>query len=156
MLRKKDLYVNHAKMLNSSCFLENRTFITPPLLLYLDLGLVCKKIHRFVEYILVKCFKKIVLSAVNARPEEDENPNSSAIAETRKLPSNSSYGYQIMDRSHQTVTKILRDENTWGYQHKILQAFGSHQWSIVWSGIGEGRDWAERTNPCWVLHTPIR
>ena len=65
------------KMLISSYFLENRTFTTPLLLFYLDLGLVCKKIYRFVEYIPVKCFNKFVQSAVNARRERDENPNSS-------------------------------------------------------------------------------
>ena len=51
---------------------------------------------------------------------------------------------------------IERWKITRGYQHKIVQAFGSHQWSIVWSRIGEGRDWADRTNHCWVFHTPIR
>ena len=29
-----------------------------------------------------------------------------------KLPANSSYGYQIMDRSRQTVTKYLSDKKT--------------------------------------------
>ena len=99
-------------MLISSFFLENGTLITPLLLFYLDLGLVCKKIYRFVEYIPVKCFIKIVQSAVGARRERDENPNSSVVAETMKLLANSSYGYQIMDRSCHTVTKYLNDEKT--------------------------------------------
>ena len=51
-------------------------------------------------------------SAVNARRERDENPNSSVVAETMKLLANSSYDYQIMDRSHHTVTKRLSDEKT--------------------------------------------
>ena len=92
-------------MLISSYFLENGTLITPLLLFYLDLGLVCKKIYRFVEYTPVKCFNKFVQSAVDARREGDENPNSSVVAETMKLLANSSYGYQIMDRSRHTVTK---------------------------------------------------
>ena len=65
-----------------------------------------------MEYIPVKCFNKFVQSAVNARREGDENPNSSVVAETMKLLANSSYGYQIMDRSRHTVTKYLSDEKT--------------------------------------------
>ena len=53
-------------------------------------------------------------SAVVARREEDENPNSSVVAETMKLLANSSYGYQIMDRSRHNVTKNLSDEKTHG------------------------------------------
>ena len=44
----------------------------------------------------------------------DENPNSTVVAETMKLLANSSYGYQIMDRSRHTVTKYLNDEETLG------------------------------------------
>ena len=53
-------------------------------------------------------------SAVDARREGDENPNSCVVAETMKLLANSSYGYQIMDRSRHTVTKFLSDEKTYG------------------------------------------
>ena len=67
-----------------------------------------------MEYIPVKCFTKFVQSAFNARREGDENPNSSVVAETMKLLANSSYGYQIVDRSRHTVTKYLRDEKTHG------------------------------------------
>ena len=49
-------------------------------------------------------------SAVNARREGDEKPNTSVVAETMKQLANSSYGYQIMDRSRHTVTKYLSDE----------------------------------------------
>ena len=101
-------------MLISSFSLENGTLITHLLLFYLELGLVCKKIYRFVEYIPVKCFNKLVPSAVNASREGDENPNSSVVAETMKMLANSSYGYQIMDRSRHTVTKYLNDEKTHG------------------------------------------
>ena len=65
------------KTLIISHFLENGTVITNLLLFYLDLGLVCKKIYRFVEYIPVKSFNKFVQSAVYARRDGDENPNSS-------------------------------------------------------------------------------
>ena len=94
--------------------LENRTLITPLLPFFLDLGLVCKRIYRFVEYIPIKCFNNFVQSAVDARRYGDENQNSSVVAETMKLLANSSYGYQIMDRSRLTVTKDLKDEKTHG------------------------------------------
>ena len=58
----------------------------------------------------MECFNKFVQSAVNARREGDQNPNSTVVAETMKLLANSSYGYQIMDRSRHTVTKNLNDE----------------------------------------------
>ena len=90
---KEGLLCQPRKLLISSSFLENGTLITPVLLLYLELGLVCKKIYRFVEYTPVKCFTNFVQSAVNARLEGDENPNSSVVTETMKLLANSSYGY---------------------------------------------------------------
>ena len=74
---------------------------------YLKLGLVCKKIHRFVQYTPRKSFDSFVQSAVDARRQRDENPNSSVVAETMKLLANSSSGYQIMDRSRHTVKKYL-------------------------------------------------
>ena len=100
------------RMLISSFHLKNGTIITPLLLYYLHLGLECTKIHRFVQYTSKKCFSSFVQSAVNARRQGDENPKSSVVAETMKLLANSSYGYQIMDRSRHTVTKYLNDEKT--------------------------------------------
>ena len=47
---------------------------------------------------------------MDARPQGDENPKTSVVAETKKLLANSYYGYQIMDRSLHTVTKYLNDE----------------------------------------------
>ena len=98
------------KMLISSFTLQNGTLNTPLLLFYLQLGLVVTKIHRFVEYTPKKSFNSFVQSAVDARRKGDENPNSSVVAETMKLLANSSYGYQIMDRSRHTVTTYLSDE----------------------------------------------
>ena len=89
--------------------LLNGTIITPLLLFYLKLGLVCEKNHRFVQYTPIKCFNNFVQSAVDVRRQGDENPNSSVDAETMKLLANSSHGYQIMDRSRHTVTKYLND-----------------------------------------------
>ena len=100
------------KMLISSFTLQNGTLITPLLLFYLQLGLVVIKRHRFVEYTPNKCFNSFVKSAVDARRKSDGNANSSVVAEPMKLPANSSYGYQIMDRSRHTVRQYLSDEKT--------------------------------------------
>ena len=119
---KEGLLCQPRKMLISSLFLENGTPITPLLLFYLELGLVCKKIYRFVEYTPNKGFNNFVQSAVNVRREGDENPNSSVIAETMKLLANSSYGYQFVDRSRHTVTKYLNDEKTqWAINTKLFK-----------------------------------
>ena len=50
---------------------------------------------------------------MDAKRHGDENPNSIVVAEAMKLLGNSSYGYQIMDRSRHTVTKYLTDEKTY-------------------------------------------
>ena len=85
-------------------------FFTPLLFFYLKSGLVCTKTHRFVGCNPRKCYNSFVKSAVDARRQVDENPNSSVVAETMKLLANSSYGYQIMHRSRHTVTKYLTDK----------------------------------------------
>ena len=100
----------HQKMLISSFTLQNGTLITPLLLFFLQLGLVCTKIHHFVEYTPRKCFNSFAQSAVDARRQGDENPNSSVVAEAMKLLANSSYAYQIKDRSQHTVMKYIVDE----------------------------------------------
>ena len=109
---KENIMVQPKRMLISSFILTNGTLITPLLLFYLQLGLVCKKIHRFDQYTPRKCLGNFVQSAVDARRQGDENPNSSVVAETMKLLANSSYDYQIMDRSRHTVTKYLSDVKT--------------------------------------------
>ena len=155
--QKQGLLCQPRKMLTSSYFLENATLSTPLLLFYLELGLVCKKIYRFVEYTPVICFNKFVQSAVNARRERDENPNSSVVAETMKLLANSSYGYQIMNRSRQTVTKYLNNEKTHGtINTKIFKRLDHINDQLYKNKLGEGRDSAQRTNHCWLFHTPIR
>ena len=100
------------KMLISSFTLQNGTLITPLLLFYLQLDRVSTKIHPFVDHTPNKCSNSFVQSAVDARRQGDENPNSSAVAETMKFLANTSYGHQIMDRSRHTVTKYLADEKT--------------------------------------------
>ena len=54
---------------------------------------------------------------VDAGRERYENPLSGVNAETMKLLGNSSFGYQIMDRSRHTITKYLNDEKT----HKAIK-----------------------------------
>ena len=109
---KENNMVQARRMLISSFILTNGTLITPLLLIYLILGLVCKKIHWFLQNAPRKCFNNFVQSALDARRQRDKNPNSSVVAETMKLLDNSSNGYQIMDRSQHTVTKYLTDEKT--------------------------------------------
>ena len=107
---KEGIMSQPRRMLISSFHLKNGTIITPLLLYYLHLGLESTKIHQFVQYTPRKCFSSFIQSAVNARRQGDENPNSSVVAETMKLLANSSYWYQFMDRSRHTVTKYLNDE----------------------------------------------
>ena len=109
---KEGIVPQARRLLISGFFLSNGTNITPLLLFYLKLELVCKKIRRFVQYTPRKCFNNFVQSAVDARRQGYENPNSSVVAETMKLLANSSYGYHIMDGSRHTVTKDLNDEKT--------------------------------------------
>ena len=115
---KENIMAQPRIMLISSFILSIGTIITPLLLFYLKLGLVCKKIHRFVQYTPRKCFNNFVQSAVDAPRQEDENPNSSVVAETTKLLANSSYGYQMVDRSRHTVTKYLTD----GIMHSAINS----------------------------------
>ena len=110
--QQERLLSQHRKMLTSSFTLQNGTPINPLLLFYLQLGLVVTEIHRFGEYAPEKSFNSFVLAAVDARRKNDENPNSSVVAETMKFLANSSYGYQNTHRSRHTVTKYLTDEKT--------------------------------------------
>ena len=77
---KENIMVQPRKKLISSFILTNATKIPPLLLFYLQLGLVCKKVHRFVQYTPRKRFDNFVQSAVDARRQRDENPNSSVVA----------------------------------------------------------------------------
>ena len=70
---KEGLLCQPRKMLISSYFHENGTLIIPLLLFYLELGLVCKKIYRFVEYTPVKCFNNFVQSAVKSSRRRRES-----------------------------------------------------------------------------------
>ena len=100
------------RMLISSLQIKNGNIITPLPLYYLHLGLECKKFHQCVQHTPKMFFNSFVQSAVTARRQGEENPNSTVKPETMKFLANSSYGYQIMDRSRHTVTKCLNDEKT--------------------------------------------
>ena len=106
------------RMLISSFHLINGTIITPVSNFYLDHGLECDRICRFVQYTLMNGFNSFVQSAVDAQRKGDENPHSSVVAETMKLLANSSYGYQSMDRSRHTITEYLNDEKA----HKAINS----------------------------------
>ena len=84
--------------------------ITPLIRYYMNLGLVVTKIYQFVEYTPSVCFKSFVSDVVSARREGDTNRKSSVVAETMKLLGNSSYGYQIMDRTKFTDTVYCSSE----------------------------------------------
>ena len=92
--------------------ISNGIIITPLLLFFLKLGLVCKKIHWFVRYTPRKSFDNFIQSGVDARRQGVENRNSSVVSETMRLLANNSYGYQIMDCSRHRLTKYLTDEKT--------------------------------------------
>ena len=99
-------------MLISSFTKQNGTLITPQLLFYLQVGLVCTQTNVFEGYTLKKRFNGLVQSAVDARIQGDENPNSSIIADTMKLRANTCCGYYITNRSQHAVTIYPSDKNT--------------------------------------------
>ena len=113
---ENDLLKLTQQMLISSFKLENGSIITPLFNFFMKFGLPCTKIYRFVQYLPRKCFNKFLQSVVDARKDGDENFLSGVVAETMKLLGNSSYGYQIMDRSRHAITKYLNDEKT----HKAI------------------------------------
>ena len=100
------------QMLTSNFNLKRGTIITPLLNFCLSRGLQCTKFYRFVDYKPRKEFKIVFQYVVDARREGDENPHSGVVAETINLLGNSSYGYQIIDRSRHKKTKYLGNEKT--------------------------------------------
>ena len=114
------------RMLISSFHLTNGRLITSLVLCYLRFGLVCKKRHRFAQYLLKKCSNAFVQSAVNARRQGDENTNSSVVAEAMKVLANIPYGHQILDCSLPTVTKCLNVYKTLSAIHSTMFRRLSH------------------------------
>ena len=111
------------RLLISRFQLKNGTIIIPSLLYYLQLGLEYSELQQYVQYTPKKCLKSFVQSVDNAGRQRDENPNSSVVSETMKFLANSSFGYQIMDRTRHNVTKYLNDKKTHSAIHnKLFQA----------------------------------
>ena len=97
------------RMLISSIKLENGSVKTPLLNFYLSLRLKCTKVCRFCQYTPKKCCNSFFQSNDDARRAGDKYPESIVVAEAMKMLGNSSYGYQIMDRSRHTETKYLNN-----------------------------------------------
>ena len=70
------------------------------------------KLFCFDESTPPKSFSNFLESALKARRQGKENPNSTVVAETMKLLANNSYSYQIIDRNLPSVTKYMNDEKT--------------------------------------------
>ena len=109
---EKRLLSQPRKMLKPSFALQNGTLISPLLLFYLQLSLVCTKIHYIVKYTPRKCFNSFVQSTVETIRQNDKNRNSSIVEETRNLLPKRAYDYQIVNSNQHTATKYLNDEKT--------------------------------------------
>ena len=96
------------KMPISSFKLDRGPIITPLLLFYLEKGVILRDVFWFLQYTPRRCFQSFVQNVVDARRERDRNKDTIVVAETMKLIGNSSYGYQIMDRSRHTTTKYVK------------------------------------------------
>ena len=66
------------------------------------------------------CFKDFAQSAVTARRQEDKNSSSSVVAETIKVLTKSSCGYQILDQSRHPVRKCLDVNKTYKATNRKL------------------------------------
>ena len=94
------------------------------LLFWMQLGLVCTKISRFVEYTPKKYFNSFLQSAVDAGRPSNGNPNPSVVARTMKLLFNKTYGYQIIDCSQHTL-KSLSDKKIYAaINSKLFKRLG--------------------------------
>ena len=66
---EKDLLKHPQRLLISSFKLENGSIITPLFNFFIELGLQCTNVYRFVQYLPRKCCNKFVQSVVDARKE---------------------------------------------------------------------------------------
>ena len=147
----------HWKMLISSFTSQNGTLITPLVILSSELGLVCTKRHRFVEYTPKKCFNSFVKSTVDAKRQRDDNLSSSAVAETMNLRAKTSSGYEIMGRSPNTVTKYLNDAKTHAVIYSKLFTVLNHVNKALHEvEFCEAEIQHQNNNQCRVFHPSIR
>ena len=115
-----------------------------------QLGLVFTKTEHCIEYTPLKSFNSFVHSAADA--VKTSWRTSSVVAETMKLPPNSSYGYRIMDRSWNNVTKYLSYEKTLAADNKNLSKKLDHLINSMYKAeLSKPKDWSQRTNPCRVF-----
>ena len=109
---KEDIMSQPRRMLILGFHLKKKKlFITPLLLYYLHLGLECTEILQFVQYSPKKWLSSFVESAINARRQGDQNPNSRVVAETMKFLANSSYGTRswiVVDTLWQSIWTMKR------------------------------------------------
>ena len=108
LAERNQLLPRPRKMLISSFKLERGPVITPLLLFYLEKGVILKDVYWFLQYTPRRSFETFVQNVFDARRDGDQNKESTVVAETMKLIGNSSYGYQIMDRSRHTNTKYVK------------------------------------------------
>ena len=87
-----------------------RTPTTPLLLFYCILELVCKKIHRFVQYTPKKRFDSFGQSVLIGSSHGDEILNSGVAAETTRPQPKSSCGYQAKDWRRHKMKKYSNIE----------------------------------------------
>ena len=79
-----------------------------------------------MDYTPVKSFNNFVHSAFNGPRQWYDIPNHSVVAETMMLLADSSYGYQIVDRSHHWVTWYMIEEKH--MQRSLIEC--SSDWDI--------------------------
>ena len=81
----KELMSQPQRIVISRFEVTNGTIKSPLPIPNLELGFISTKTYCFVEYNIVKYLSIFVESAVVARRQKDENPNSGVVAETLKL-----------------------------------------------------------------------
>ena len=84
---------------------------TPLLKWYLDHGLKVMKIYQVVEYQQHRCFSDFVEEISDARRQGDADPNTTIIADTKKVIGNSGYGSLIMDKTKHRQIQYVQGEN---------------------------------------------
>ena len=90
-------------MLISSVTLQNGTLISPRVLFYLQLGLVCTKMHRYVEYTPKKSFNSFVQSTVDSRRQGDDYNNDAALQSFRSPKCDSFFNRTFNLEQHLTT-----------------------------------------------------
>ncbi len=121
------------RMLISSFYQKNGSFITPMAKFLLELGAVITHVYRFVQYQPDRCFAKFVQDVVDSRRAGDENSSSAVQAETMKLLGNSSYGYQLLDRRKHKTVQYAADDTI----HKLINKSNFHSYDEITDSVYE-------------------